>query len=85
MDFDEQYLEAEETDVKKEEYNTSVNPWLVENFDEFLFYCCPECNYKSRLHSEFNSHALMAHPLARDALVSTHSGLLSNSSEANIF
>ena len=21
------------------------NPWNVENFDEFLFYICPECNY----------------------------------------
>ena len=24
------------------------NPWNVENFDEFLFYICPECNYFSK-------------------------------------
>jgi len=44
-------------------------PDLVENFDEFLFYCCPECNYKCRLHNEFNSHALVSHPMAREILV----------------
>ena len=55
--------------VKKEDFIT--NPWLVESFDEFLYYCCPECSYKCRQHTEFNSHALVAHPLARDAMLSS--------------
>ena len=26
----------------------SKNPWLVENIDDFNFWCCPECAYKSK-------------------------------------
>ena len=26
----------------------SKNPWLVENVDDFNFWCCPECAYKSK-------------------------------------
>ena len=71
QDFDRNFLSEHESFVKKEELGANNisnsfptnNPWLVENFDEFLFYCCPECNYKCRLHNEFNSHALVSHPM----------------------
>ena len=71
QDFDTNFLSEHESFVKKEELGANSisssfptnNPWLVENFDEFLFYCCPECNYKCRLHNEFNSHALVSHPM----------------------
>jgi len=77
QDFDTNFLSEQENFVKKEELGANSisssfptnNPWLVENFDEFLFYCCPECNYKCRLHNEFNSHALVSHPMAREVLV----------------
>ena len=23
-----------------------ANPWEVPNLEEFLFYCCPECDHK---------------------------------------
>ena len=73
-DFDTNFLtHSHENAVKKEEISDNLassfptkNPWLVENFDEFLFYCCPECNYKSRLPNDFNSHALVSHPLVID-------------------
>ena len=24
------------------------NPWMVEELEEFLYYCCPECDEKCR-------------------------------------
>ena len=48
--------------------DSDSNPWLVSNLDEFLFFCCPECDNKSRTKSAFISHALVDHPKARCAL-----------------
>ena len=47
--------------IKKE--GSKFNPWIVQSFEEFLFYCCPECSFKSRVHNDFNSHALVTHPM----------------------
>ena len=56
-------MKTEDCEIKPDVFN---NPWLVQSFDEFLFYCCPECNYKCQVHEEFNSHAVTAHPLVRN-------------------
>jgi len=40
----------------------SKNPWLVENIDDFNFWCCPECAYKSKDRTVFKAHALENHP-----------------------
>ena len=32
------------------------------NLDEFLFFCCPECDTKSPTRAMFVNHALIAHP-----------------------
>ena len=42
------------------------NPWGVMNLEEFLFYCCPECNVKDKSRDEFVKHALNHHPDAKD-------------------
>ena len=55
-------------EVKPDASEIFTNPWLVQSFDEFLYYCCPECNYKCQQQQDFNSHALMIHPLARQTL-----------------
>ena len=49
------------------------NPWLVPNIDEFLFYCCPECDMKCRYGDEFLEHATTFHELAKVSLPSTSS------------
>ena len=49
--------------TKKKENN---NPWGVMNLEEFLFYCCPECNVKDKSRDEFVKHALNHHPDAKD-------------------
>ena len=38
------------------------NPWIVPTLDEFLFFCCPECENKSPNKTLFINHALSNHP-----------------------
>jgi hypothetical protein len=40
------------------------NPWMVEELEEFLYYCCPECDEKCRAKGPFLQHALCNHPNA---------------------
>ena len=49
-----------------ESTNKKNNPWVVMNLEEFLFYCCPECNVKDKSRDEFVKHALDQHPHAKD-------------------
>ena len=46
----------------------SANPWIVGSYQEFLFYNCPECEYKSKELGQFHQHAVNIHELAKDAL-----------------
>lgn len=46
----------------------SKNPWVVTYLEEFLFYCCPECDVKCQSKDFFLHHALGNHPLAADCL-----------------
>ena len=41
------------------------NPWAVESLEDFLHYCCPECDVKSQSRDFFLDHALLNHPLVR--------------------
>ena len=40
----------------------NYNPWKVENFDDFLYYCCPECDFRHEIKTEFIAHAVDHHP-----------------------
>ena len=42
------------------------NPWNVWNLDEFLYFCCPECNLKHRSKTHFLQHALTEHPKSKE-------------------
>ena len=44
------------------------NPWQVENLDEYLFYCCPECDHKCKTKPLFIDHACQYHPDAKECL-----------------
>ena len=39
-----------------------MNPWAVRNLNEFLFFCCPECDVKKKDMDDFLLHALTCHP-----------------------
>ena len=55
----------ETTEDQEEEVNSEIpldsNPWNVTNFDAFLVYDCPECNYKNNDCVTFAKHAAMRH------------------------
>ena len=42
------------------------NPWNVENLDDFLQYCCPECEVKHVSKTEFVTHAVDEHPKSHE-------------------
>ena len=44
------------------------NPWKVDNLDQFLNYCCPECDSKQKSKADFIIHAIDAHPNSREFL-----------------
>ena len=51
------------TEIKEE------NPWHVSNIDEFLYYCCPECDLKCKDGDSFIDHATNSHEQAKVSLV----------------
>ena len=45
------------------------NPWEVENIEVFSFYCCPECDFKSKNGDHFKRHALESHHKAKSFFI----------------
>ena len=45
------------------------NPWVVENIEAFCFYCCPECDFKSKDGDNFKRHALESHHKAKSFFI----------------
>ena len=41
------------------------NPWAVTHIDSFNFLCCPECAFRSKEISSFQSHAVENHPKSK--------------------
>ena len=44
------------------------NPWNVRSIQEFMFYCCPECDSQIKTAQDFIKHALKVHEHAKDSL-----------------
>ena len=57
------------------EFEDKFNPWTVTSLDDFLFYCCPECDDRSVTKSEFVQHAVKNHPRSQNIIDSLHSDL----------
>ena len=49
--------------------NIQENPWLVRSIDEFLYYCCPECDTKDQSKDLFIKHALDKHSNSTEYIV----------------
>ena len=45
------------------------NPWSVKDIEEFLYFCCPECNLKDRSKDLFLKHALEEHPNSKECVL----------------
>ena len=54
---------SNEKDLVPEEVE-QPNPWDVQHLNEFLFYNCPECQYKTKASEGFLIHAMGQHVLA---------------------
>ena len=44
-------------------------PWNIESLEDFLYYCCPECNERNQSRNSFLQHALHQHPSSNNYLV----------------
>ena len=44
------------------------NPWEVENVEDFLYFCCPECDVKNHSRDHFLKHAFDQHPKSKECL-----------------
>ena len=44
--------------------NGSSNPWLVNELCDFSFFCCPECDFRTKIEGFFEHHAVIKHPLS---------------------
>ena len=50
------------------------NPWSsVKKWEDFLYFCCPECNEKNQSKGIFIKHVLSIHPMAKMCLESIES------------
>ena len=45
------------------------NPWDVTSLEDFLYYCCPECDIKTKDSQDFLNHAVTKHELAKVSLM----------------
>ena len=44
------------------------NPWSVRKWEEFLYFCCPECDVKNHSRDHFLKHAFDQHPKSKECL-----------------
>ena len=59
---------ANPMDLLDVKFKMEGNPWAVGSLDDFLHYCCPECDNKSQTKELFINHALINHPQAKIAI-----------------
>ena len=50
------------------EINGGLNPWAVSRIEEFLYFCCPECDERIQSRNKFIQHALKKHKKSRTYL-----------------
>ena len=46
----------------------SWNPWTMKSLEDFLFYCCPECDHRTKNFEPFFNHAISTHEMATKLL-----------------
>ena len=54
------------------------NPWIVENIDAFSFYCCPECDFKSKNQDYFKRHAMESHNKSKAFFITSKPKITAN-------
>ena len=46
--------------------SNSSNPWCQKQLSDFIFYLCPECDFKDQNQQNFIEHASNFHPLSKE-------------------
>merc|ERR1719412_132811 len=49
-------------DCTKKTKMDPISPWNVNKLEDFLHYCCPECEEKNQSRNDFIQHAQNQHP-----------------------
>ena len=50
--------------------SVEINPWSAKIVEDFLYFCCPECDVKDQFKDSFIQHALENHPNSRENFLS---------------
>ena len=50
------------------EFADKYTPWNVTSLDDFLFYCCPECENRTVTKGDFIQHAVNHHPRSQNII-----------------
>merc|ERR1712012_1305094 len=58
------------SDLLQDDVKLHTNPWTVNDLDDFLFYCCPQCDHKTQTKSLFVNHAFLSHPESQETIKS---------------
>ena len=48
--------------------NDEINPWAIHNVEDFLYFCCPECEEKNQSKDLFIKHAINEHPKSKTTI-----------------
>ena len=51
-----------------QESSDDFNPWDVNHVSSFLYYCCPECDFKISTEEKFIEHAIANHDKSKTLL-----------------
>ena len=68
IDFQSETLETMNENEEDDEENID-NPWSVSSIEQFLYFCCPECDVKDQSKESFIQHAFDEHPKAKKYLL----------------
>ena len=55
-------------EIKVDPKDLISNPWNVDTLEEFLYYCCPECDLHTKDYAHFYDHAINCHQKAKETL-----------------
>ena len=50
------------------EFEEKFNPWNSSSLDDFLYYCCPECDNKTKTKGDFLQHAKTTHSRSQNII-----------------
>ena len=73
------YVGGKESSKNSKTLETIPDVWNVKSFDNFQFFCCPECVYRSKTKKELMSHASENHPNSHNLIASEQHTFTSSS------